>query len=250
MVTPSTLQPCSAKTRIGALGVVQDLGPVGVGEPGGEGPLVGLVQLGRVEPGGRPRRPRRARPRRPLPVPSAQVSTVATPSGSRAVLGQPAGQLAGAEHRAVQLDAGRGDRGASASSAPGSTASSRSRRLRVADLQGVQDHRERPCGRTAARSRSVTAFGQLHVAHHLGEPAVELDGLQVVAEVLPGLALDLLDALDQLRERTELVDPLRGGLLADAGDAGEVVGRVAAQRREVRVLRRASGRTSRRPSPG
>lgn len=65
---------------------------------------------------------------------------------------------------------------------------------------------------------------------------VELHGVQMLAEVGARLALDLLGALHQLRERTELVDPLRGGLLADARDAGEVVGRVAAQRGEVRVL--------------
>jgi hypothetical protein len=60
----------------------------------------------------------------------------------------------------------------------------------------------------------------------------------VVAQVLPGLALDLVDPLDQLRERTELIDPLRGRLLTDTRDARQVVRRVAAQRREVGVLRR------------
>ncbi|GAA4995324.1 hypothetical protein GCM10025734_25950 [Kitasatospora paranensis] len=58
----------------------------------------------------------------------------------------------------------------------------------------------------------------------------------MLAELLADLALDLVGAGDQLVEGAELVDPLRRGLLADAWDAGQVVGRVAAQGGEVRVL--------------
>ncbi len=138
------------------------------------------------------------------------------------------------EDRAVQLDAGRdgGLLGLLGARVDGQqTLAQRG----VTDLQGVQDHGER-----RAVVRSALQVGdrlrQLDVAHHLGEAAVELDRLQVIAEVLPGLALDLLGALDEVGERTELVDPLRGGLLTDAGDAREVVRRVTAQRREVGVL--------------
>ncbi|MGX1370781.1 hypothetical protein RKD19_006140 [Streptomyces canus] len=219
----------------GALGVVQHLGALGVGEPGGPGPLVGLVQLGRVEPGGGPAgRGERDLGHRAGAQPPG-VDRGQTERLPHAVLGQPAGQLAGAEHRAVHRHTGRGDRGALGLLGTRVHGQQPLPQGGVPNLQGVEDHRER-----LAVVRGPLQVGdrlrQLHRAHHLGEAAVELDGLQVVAEVLPGLALDLLDALDQLRERTELVDPLRGGLLADARDAGEVVGRVAAQGREVGVL--------------
>src|ERR671929_9762 len=81
-----------------------------------------------------------------------------------------------------------------------------------------------------------TRIAPLALWKTFGLPAVELDGLQVLAEVLACLALDLVDALDQLGEGAELVDPLRRRLLADSGDARQVVGRVAAQGREVGVL--------------
>ena len=70
-------------------------------------------------------------------------------------------------------------------------------------------------------------LGELPVAHH-------------VAEVLPqrvaGLAGHLVDPVDQLVQRPELLDPLRRGLLPHAGDRRQVVARVATQRGEVRVL--------------
>ncbi len=72
----------------------------------------------------------------------------------------------------------------------------------------------------------------------LGELAVAEDVAEVVAERVAGLALDLVDPVDQVLERAELHDPLGRGLLADAGDGGQVVARVAAQGGEVRVLGR------------
>ena len=220
----------------GALGVVQHLGAVLGGQPGQRTPS----RRPRPAGTGRTRRPlprrRRARPRRPSrcraprcrPWPR-RASACRARRASRPARPWPSTV-------AVQLHARAAAGVASASSAPGSTASSRSR------SEGFRISR---VSRTIARAvRSYGGalqvgdrLGQLDVTHHLGEAAVELDGLQVVAEVLPGLALDLVDALDQLRERTELVDPLRGRLLADAGDARQVVGRVAAQGGEVGVLR-------------
>ncbi len=76
------------------------------------------------------------------------------------------------------------------------------------------------------------------VADELGEPAVELHGGQVLAQRVADLALDGVDMVDQLAQRAVLADPLRGRLLPHPGDAGQVVARVAAQRREVGVLRR------------
>ncbi len=152
------------------------------------------------------------------------------------MLRQPRREPARAQHRAVQLDAGlrrrlrrlHGARVHGQEPVP---------KARVADFQALQEHRQRlPVVRLPGQLQRPAR--QLHVEDHLREPPVELHGLQVVAEVLPGLALDLVDPLHQLGERTELVDPLRGGLLAHPRNARQVVRRVAAQRREVRVLLR------------
>jgi hypothetical protein len=217
-----------------ALGVVQDLGPVRVGQPGRERRLVGFVELRRVEPGGLAvgRGERDLGDRAGAQRPGVDRGHT---EGLRAVLGEPAGHLAGAQHGAVQLHPVRHDRGRLGLLGARVDGVQPLPQGRVADLQGVQDHRD-----ALAVVRRPLQVGdrlrQLDPPLQLGEAAVELDGLQVVAEVLPGLALDLVDALHQLREGPELVDPLRGRLLADARDARQVVGRVAAQSREVGVL--------------
>ncbi len=75
-----------------------------------------------------------------------------------------------------------------------------------------------------------------YVAGKLGELPVAQHVTEVLAELVPGLAFDLVHPVDQLGERAELGDPLRGGLLPHPRDARQVVARVATQRREVRVL--------------
>ena len=81
----------------------------------------------------------------------------------------------------------------------------------------------------ADRHRHVPdQLGQLPVAQHAG---------QVRPQRVAGLALDLVDPLDQRGQRAELADPLGRGLLADARHARQVVAGVAAQRGEVRILR-------------
>jgi hypothetical protein len=57
----------------------------------------------------------------------------------------------------------------------------------------------------------------------------------VRAQAVPRLALDLVDARDDAVQAAVLIDPLRGGLVADAGDAGQVVAAVADQGRLVAV---------------
>jgi hypothetical protein len=79
---------------------------------------------------------------------------------------------------------------------------------------------------------------QRHRPGQLGQLPVEQHRGQVVAQLLARLAGDLADPVDQLGQRAELPDPLGRRLLADAGDAGQVVARVAAQRGEVGVLGR------------
>ena len=78
---------------------------------------------------------------------------------------------------------------------------------------------------------------QLDVAHHLGQLPVEQDAGQVRAQRLAHLAADLVDPVDEGVEIAVLADPLGGGLLPHTGDAGQIVARVAAQRRVVGVLR-------------
>ncbi len=72
-------------------------------------------------------------------------------------------------------------------------------------------------------------LGQLPVADHAG---------QVLAQRDTDLAADGVDPGDQLIERPVLAHPLGRGLLTHPGDARQVVAGVAAQRREVGVLRR------------
>ena len=75
-------------------------------------------------------------------------------------------------------------------------------------------------------------------ADEFGELPVADDAGQVLAQRVADLAGNRVDAFDQRVERAVLADPLRGGLLAHAGDAGQVVAGIAAQRRVVRVLLR------------
>ena len=105
------------------------------------------------------------------------------------------------------------------------------------ELQGVEDL-VHLVAVPLAEVQVVRADTQRHVADELGELAVALDAGDVGAQRVTGLAGDLVDPVDQGGQRPELLDPLGRGLLADAGDAGQVVAGVTAQRREVGVLRR------------
>ena len=106
-----------------------------------------------------------------------------------------------------------------------------------AELQFV----EQPVHRVAvprAQRQLIRRGLQRHVPHQLGQLAVERDRIEVGAQRVPDLALDLIDPVDQLAQRAELLDPLGGRLLPHPRDARQVVRGVAAQRREVRVLDR------------
>ena len=78
---------------------------------------------------------------------------------------------------------------------------------------------------------------ELDVADQLGQLAVQQHVREVRAQGVARLALHLVHPVRERLQRAELAHPLGGRLLADAGDAGQVVAGVAAQRREVRVLR-------------
>ena len=73
---------------------------------------------------------------------------------------------------------------------------------------------------------------------------------QVGAQRVADLALHRVDLVDQRLQRAVLGDPLGRGLLPHARDAGQVVARVAAQRREVRVLLRGQPVLLDAPPPG
>ena len=77
-----------------------------------------------------------------------------------------------------------------------------------------------------------------HVGHQGRELTVAQHAAQVGAQRVTGLALDLIHPVHQGLQGAKVLDPLGRGLLTHAGDAGQVVAAVAAQRREVRVLRR------------
>ncbi len=100
----------------------------------------------------------------------------------------------------------------------------------LVDLVPVPGHRQQVAGdRADGLGRQVgDQRGELAVAQHAAE---------VLAQRVAGLALDLVHPVDQGGQRAELRDPLGGGLLPHAGDAGQVVARVAAQGGEVGVLR-------------
>ncbi len=79
---------------------------------------------------------------------------------------------------------------------------------------------------------------QRHVADQLRELAVAQDACQVIAQCVARLALDLVDAVNQVGQRAELGDPPCRGLFPDTRDARQVVAGVAAQGSEVGILRR------------
>ena len=125
--------------------------------------------------------------------------------------------------------------GGCSSSLPGATAHSRSRRARNSSSSSS-------ASTVGAIPRLALGLvrGDLErdVVDERREATVEQHGRQVVAQRLPHLAADLVDPVGQRGHRAELLDPLGRGLLAHAGDPRQVVGRVAAQRCEIGVLRR------------
>ena len=101
---------------------------------------------------------------------------------------------------------------------------------------------EQPVDRVAVPRPHLEIGGsgvERDVADQLGELPVEQHVREVGAQRVARLALDLVDAVGELGERAELAHPLGRRLLPHARDARQVVAGVAAQRREVRVLRRA-----------
>ena len=91
--------------------------------------------------------------------------------------------------------------------------------------------------------RALAQLAGLHadvdVAAQQRHRAVQQHPIRGLGEVLTLLRRQLVDVLEDALEGAVGADELRRRLLADAGHAGQVVARVTAQRRVLRVLRRA-----------
>ncbi len=223
------------------LGVVQRLGPPRVREPGGQRRLVLLGQGHRVDEGARAVGGRDGqRGERAGAAAPAALYGQAGPVGAGSVLVQPLRHLAGPGpgDRHVEAGVGAAGRGLLARRRAGDA-------VRQRRVQPVTEHPELerveelvdllpvPGGRAQVQRADV----QRHVPGQLGELPVAQHGGEVLAELVSGLALDLVHPVDKLGQRAEVGDPLGGGLFPHPGDARQVVAGVAAQRGEVRVLR-------------
>ncbi len=213
-----------------ALGVVEDLLPLRIGQPVGQRLLVLGDQLGGGHVGG-------------LAVASGdrdrgQVAGAATPMPDRrhpgpsdtGVLGQPLRQPAGRQHLAGQVEAPLGlgvvDRQALQQPVP-----------QHPELQPVEELVDGlPVPVTPGQV--VDAHRQVEVAHQGVDLPVQPDVGDPFPERRPGLALDLAGPGDQVLQAVVGVQPLGCGLRADAGDAGQVVAGFADECGQLRVAAR------------
>ena len=110
-------------------------------------------------------------------------------------------------------------------------------------FQAAQRVAQLPVAEHLAQVGAVRRLGELDlevdvqrdVAHHRGQRLAHARVVRVIDQVLLALgARDLVDAGEHAFEVAELLQQVRGGLVADAGDAGDVVGRVALEADEVR----------------
>ena len=232
-VEPGERPAAGGQGQARAVGVVERLGPRRVGEPGREGRVVLGPDVGDVDPGG-VALARGHGDREHLAGAGAPGAVHRHPDAlpGRRVLVQPRGGLAGAEAAPVELEAGLG---------LGAPRRARGRWCRAA---GCAARRGTPARRAARgppvrsqgrRTSSLGTHREGQVAHQRVELAVADHVAEVRAQRLALLARDLVGAGDDVVEAVELVDPLRGVALADAGDAGQVVGGLADDRRELGI---------------
>ena len=231
LVTPCSSQPCWRQGEQRALDVVDGLGDLGVGQPAGQRLLVvGAEDLG-IEVGGAAvgggQRDAGQRAGAPAPGAAEAQPDAATVAG---VLVEPLGDVVGAQPGDGDVEAlvGLGGGGVDGGEQP---------LAQHPELQVVEE----PVDLVAVpllAGEVVEGDVDGDVADQLGQPAVELDAGDVLAQRVADLALDRVDAVDEIAQRAVLADPLGRRLLADAGDAGQVVAGVAAQGGVVGVLRR------------
>ncbi len=109
-------------------------------------------------------------------------------------------------------------------------------RIQRAELElGEQDPRFLAVER--GRNQVVDVERDVAVETEAGHLPVLEDPVTHLPEVRPLLRREVVEVFEDAFEAAVGVDELRGSLLADAGNAGEVVARVAAHRRVVGVLR-------------
>ncbi len=244
----------------GALGIVQGLRRRLVGQPVCQRLLVFRCQRRRVDEGGRAGRDSAAvRPggsvaagliagrgrfgqRESVDVPGSPAPGAADREPDPAAPGvprQPAGQLR--RTRAAQADVEPGLR---RGRGPGGELPDDP--VRESRIQPVAQHAELqrveqlvdlvPAPRHGNQVRRPGI--ERNAPGQLGELAVAQHITQVLPQVVAGPALDLVDLVDQGGQGAVFGDPLRRGLLPHAGDARQVIARVAAQCGVVRVLSR------------
>ena len=227
-VTPGSCQPSWARASSGPLTSCAALGTVSIGQPGGQR-LVVVGQLGDVEPACLAVGRRRPSPCSGCPCRDPRCPpTTARPGGRR---------VACAARKSATVPG------------PNRVTRPRSpRQLRARGWAGSRTAARAAPGTAGCRTadgplRGPRADGQfadpdleLHVADQPGQLRVAQHRPEVLAQRVTHLALDLVDPGHQFVQRAELADPLRGGLLPHARDAGQVVARVAAQGGEVGVL--------------
>ena len=215
-----------------ALRVVQHLRLVGVTEPGHDRRVVLGRDLlddhvgGRAVGRGERQRLHVARARAP-----GTLDVHARPAcPSLGVVGQPAADLARREPGHVEGEAGVVDvllglEGLEEPVAEHPELQAVEQRVHLLAVPRL--HRE--VGRLQRQVEVVDQRVELAVADHV---------VEVLAQALPRLALDLLGLVDDVLEAVVGQDPLGGRLGADAGHAGQVVGGLTDQRRQLGVASR------------
>ncbi len=243
----SPASPASGSPRVQqrvrrGLGVVQVLGALGVGEPlaqGVAGRRVEAATVAQVEP--RARTGRGADGDAGGLTPHAERARHGEGATVGAVLLQPGRDLGA--HRAVDVELepalglGLGRRQVLEQAV-----------AQHPELEAVED----PVHLLAVprlRLQVVDLHRQVEVVDQPVEPAVAQHAVEVLAQVLARLALDLVDHGDDAVEVAVGGDPLRGGLGPDAGHPRQVVAGLPHQGGQVGVQARAAPRTSPRPWP-
>ena len=224
------------------LGVVQRLGLLRVGQPGGQRALVVLGQRGRVEvgvgavgggqrqpvehPGAAAPVPVAARPVRPPSV-TCSASHSATSSGpsTSVSMSNPSASAAPSAGRRQWWRKIRS--GKSAGAAPAGHGTAACRRAGAA----APGPREPGSARSGVTSSGTSLASS--VSWRLRSTSARCS-----RRLSPARPLTSSTRSTSCGQGAELHHPLGRGLLADPGDAGQVVARVAAQRGEVRVLGR------------
>ncbi len=207
------------------------LGLTRVGQPLRQRLVIVAGEPGRVDPrtgtAGGGQRERRDDAGTPTPG-ATDVQADALPATG--MVGQPLGNLAGPQDARAHLETlvGLGfDRG--------------QRRVQPLpqrpELQGVEELVD---GFAVPRAQPKIDGGdvQRHVPGELGQGPVADHAGQMGAQRRTRLPAEFVHPVDELGQRPELLDPLRGGLLPHPGHRRQVVRGVTAQRGEVRVLHR------------